>query len=297
MPAAYFRNSGLNLFLIAMALLFFLPSRLTAETKEESKDKTLHTIDSYVRYMPSRHLDGASGKVAIIESGAEYGYEFKAFDKLPVKLSIDSNYIGIKKTEDTLELPAHLVGVSFDAETTLPFFNFNKTYLRIGISPSFLGDDWDLDSSDFRIPSRYFLIYQPNEKWTFLSGIAYYPDFTYNFLPILGFIYKPNDKLTFNITPKRPNITYAFNNRISLFGEGGTSFDEFTVTRDNIKNISLLYRETHLGAGIKIKLNRYIQASLSGGGVFNRYLQYADSQGKVDIKNGAYTELRVEITP
>jgi hypothetical protein len=292
----YFRRFGFC-FLIAMALVTFSSSRLNAQTKDEAEGNSSQEIDSYVRYMPARHLDGSSGKIAIIESAAEYSYKFKAFDKLPVKFSMDNNYIGIEKTEDTLELPAHLVRVSFDAETTLPFFNFDKTYLRVGITPSFYGDDWDFDSSDFRITSRYYLIYLPDDKWTFLYGIAYRPDFTYNFLPILGFIYRPNDKITFNIIPKRPNITYSFNDRISLFAEGGTSFDEFTVTRDNLKNISLLYRRTLLGLGMKLKLNKYIRTSLSAGEVFNRYLEYADSQGKVDIKNGMYAEFRVEITP
>ncbi len=289
------RIIGVSFSMIMSALLIFVSYNSYAETENEAGDKPKHNVDSYVRYMPSRHEDGASGKIGIIESYAEYSYEFKAFDKLPVKLSIDNDYIGIEKTEDTLELPAHLVGVTTDVETTLPFFHFNKTYLRVGISPSFLGDDWNFRPSSFRIPSRYYLIYQPDEKWTFFAGVAYYPDFTYNVLPIAGFIYKPNDKLAFNITPKRPNITYSFNDRIALFVEGGTTFDEFSVTRDNVKNIALQYRETHLGSGIKLKLNQYIQASISAGGMFNRYLEYTDSQGKVDIKNGMYTEFRVEI--
>ena len=297
MIASYFRRAGLSLFIITVAALTFFSSRLNAETKDEAENKVSQAVDSYVRYMPARHEYGASGKVGIIESGAEYSYEFKAFDKLPVKLSIDNNYIGIENTQDSIELPAHLVKVSTDIETTVPFFKFNNTYLRMGISPSFYGDDWDFNTSAFRIPNRYFLIYQPNERWTFLYGVAYYPDFEYNILPIVGFIYKPNDKLAFNITPKRPNITYSLNDRIALFVEGGTTFGQFIVTRDNLKNIALQYRETHLGSGIKFKLNQYIQASISAGGEFNRYLEYTDSQGKVDIKNGLYTEFRLQIRP
>ena len=285
---------SLGLFII-IAALTFLSSRLNAETQDEAENKPSQAIDSYVRYMPSRSVDAASGKVEIIESDAKYSYEFKAFEKLPVTLSIDNNYIGIENSLSNLELPAHLVGVTTDIETTLPFFHFNKTYLRIGISPSFYGDDWNFNTSAFRIPHRYFLIYQPNDKWTFLSGVALYPDFEHPVLPIFGFIYKPNDKLVFNIVPKRPNITYALNDRINLFAEGGSAFDEFIVKRDNLKNIALQYRETHLGAGLKFKLNQYLQASISAGGMFNRYLEYTDSQGKVDIKNGLYTEFRVEI--
>lgn len=286
---------SLGLFII-IATLTFLSSRLNAETQKEAKDEPSQAIASYVRYMPSRSVDAASGKVEVIESDAKYSYEFKAFDKLPLTLSIDNNYIGIENSLDSVELPAHLVGLTTDIETTLPFFNFNKTYLRIGISPSFYGDDCDFKASAFRIPSRYYLIYQPNSKWTFLSGVAVYPDFEIGVLPILGFIYKPNEKLVFNIIPKRPNITYSLNDRISLFAEGGSALNsEFEVTRDNTKNIVLRYKEMHLGTGIKFKLNRYIQTSISAGGMFNRYLKYRDSQGKVDIKNGLYTEFRIEI--
>jgi hypothetical protein len=129
-----------------------------------------------------------------------------------------------------------------------------------------------------------------------LSGIAVYPDFEDEVLPIVGFIYKPNDKLSFNIVPKRPNITYALNNRVSLFTEGSLALNkEFEVKRDNAENVVLTYKETRLGSGIKFRFNRYIQASVSAGGLFKRRLRYRDNQGKVDIKDGLYTEFRVEI--
>ena len=214
---------------------------------------------------------------------------------MPLKLSLDNKYICIENTT-TVKLPAHLVGLTTDIETTFPFFNVDKTYLSLGVSPSFYGDDWSFRTSGFRLPSRAFLIYQPTEKWTFLAGVAFYPDFENEVLPILGFIYKPNDKLTFEITPKRPNISYILNDKITLFAEGGSTFSEFEVSKDNLKNVVLRYRETHLGAGIKYKVNKFIESSLSCGGIFGRSLKYRDdSLGEVDIKNGTYAELRLEI--
>jgi len=275
-----------NKFMIIAALLFLLPALLNAETKTE--------LDSYFRFMPSRKTDGPSGKVEIMEADSKYSYTFKAFDELPIKFSLENKYIGIENSTE-VELPAHLAGLSTDIETTLPFFNFNNTYIRFGVSPSFYSDDWDFPASSFRIPSRAFLVSQPDDKWTFIAGVAVYPEFEYDILPILGFIYKPNDKLSFNITPERPNISYSFNDRVTLFAEGGTSLDEFEVAKDNLKNAVLQYREVHLGAGIKYKVNKFIQSSLSVGGLFNRYLEYKDSLGKVDIKNGVYTEFRVVI--
>ncbi len=296
---------------IVLSVLLFFQKPIIAENQ----------IDSYFRYIPSRSVDAQSGKVEISEADTEYSYEFKAFDKLPIKLSLDNKYIGIENTT-TVKLPAHLVGLTTDIETTLPLFmvqesikhfpiplrkllkviaegdflDVDKTYLCLGMSPSFYGDDWSFRTSGFRLPSRTYLIYQPTEKWTFLAGVAFYPDFENEVLPILGFIYKPNDKLTFEIVPKRPNISYILNDKTTLFAEGGSTFSEFEVSKDNLKNVVLRYKETHLGCGIKYKFNKFIESSISAGGVFGRSLKYRDdSLGEVDIKNGVYTELRLEI--
>lgn len=253
-----------------------------------------HKLDSYFRYLPSGKAEAQTGKIAIIEADSEYSYVFRAFDKLPVKFSLDNRYIGIENST-VVELPAHLVGLSSDLETTLPFFKFEKTYLGLGVSPSFYGEDWDFESSQFRIPSRYFLIHQPNKEWVLIAGVAVYPDFEKKVWPIVGFIYKPNDKLTFNIMPKRPNISYLLNKKVTLFTEGESSFGEYEVTKDNLKNAVLQYKEMRLGAGLQYKISKAVQMSFSVGGVFNRSLKYRDSLGKVNIKSCVYSEFRLEM--
>jgi len=282
------------LWIIALALIFFC-SALDVFAAGDSSGYPRKSPDAYLRYMPSRSAKTVSGKIEIIESGAQYSYGFKLFDKLPVALSLDTQYIGIENTTE-LELPAHLVGLTNDIETTLPFFGFAKTYLRLGISPSFYNDDWDFETSNFRIPMRYILIHQPNAKWTLICGVAVYPDYENEVLPILGFIYQPNDRLTFNIVPKRPNISYLVSDRLILFAEGGSSLNsEFEVTKDNLQNVVLRYSQMRLGSGLKFKINEIIQSSISAGAVFNRTLKYRDSLGKVNLKDGFYTEFRLEM--
>ncbi|MEI6631175.1 MAG: hypothetical protein WCL25_01000 [bacterium] len=266
-------------------ILFFLTPAAYAQIESES----------YIRYLPGRSAETISGKVGITQAESECAYEYKAFGKLPVKFSLATQYIGIKNTT-AVELPARLIGLTTDVETTLPFFRFNKTYLRLGVSPSFYADDWDFPASSFRIPLRSFLIYLPNPRWTFLAGLAVYPDFERKVLPVLGFIYKPNDRLSFNILPKRPNISYALGDRVSIFAEGGTSINsEFEVDQGNLKNTVLLYKENRLGLGVKFTPGPHIESFLSLGGVFNRTIKYKDSLGKVNIKDGMYAEFRIGI--
>ena len=286
----YIKRRGWGVFVMALILVSFY-SPLNAET---GKDNFQFRLDSYTRFMPSRKVDAQSGKVELIGASGEYSYEFKVFDKLPVKVSLDNEYIGIEDSV-SVDLPAHLVGIGTDIETTLPFFNFHETYFRLGIAPSYYSDDLEARSSAFRIPMRYFLIHRPNDKWTFIAGVAVYPDYEDEVWPILGFIYRPNEKLEFNLVPKSPNITYFLNDKLALFAEGGITSDEFEVTRNNVKNVVLCYKETRLASGIKYKINPHIKASLSAGGVFNRFLKYRDDQGKVHIKNGFYSEFRLGI--
>jgi len=287
-----FWESALNL--LTVIVLIFFGCVLSFAAEDKTRDDFNNEFDSYVRYSASRSIKADSGKVGIIKSESEYSHELKLFEQLPVKLSLGYQYIGINDTVK-LKLPAHLTGVTTDIETTLPLFSLSKTYLRLGVSPSFYGDNWDFNSSNFRIPSRYIIIYKPNEKWTFLCGVAVYPTYENPVFAIGGFIYKPNDKLVFNIVPNRPNVAYSVNERITLFTEGDLYVEEFRVSRGDPKDVVLRYAEARLGSGIKFKINDSIYSSFSAGSLFNHYLRYRDSQGKVGIKNGLYTEFRVEV--
>lgn len=254
-----------------------------------------HEINSYLIYILSSKAKAGAGKVEIIESGFEYNYEFKLFGELPVTLSLENEYININDTV-ALELPSKLVGLSTGLETILPFFNFEKTYLNLGINPSFYADTYSFKTSAFRMPSDIFLIYNPKEQWVFIAGVAVCPDFKNAVLPIAGCIYKPNDKWAFEMTSDASNVTYSPNNKISLFLEVTNPIgSEFEVKRDQRQGVVLEYNEMLAGAGIKYRANKFIQASLLLGGAFNRYIKYRDEDGKVSIENSLYTEFRVDV--
>ncbi|TRZ96116.1 hypothetical protein D4R78_01690 [bacterium] len=252
-------------------------------------------LDSYLRFMPSQGADAQSGKVSVTESASEYSYEIKAFGKLPVEFAVGTRYIGINNTT-LVKLPAHLTEAAIGMETVLPFFNVDKTYFTIGLAPSFFTDNWNFHASSFRLSQRYFFIYQADEKLAFVCGVEVIPDFEDPVSPILGFIYKPNERLAFNITPDRPEISYVLNNKLTVLLEGDRQTREFEVSKDGIKNTVLKYNEMHLGAGLRYKPNKHIKSSLTAGSVFSRSIKYRDdSLGKVGIKNGLYVELRVDM--
>jgi hypothetical protein len=276
----------------SVILFFYTPAHAETSTRESA---VFCEVTSFVRYMPGRGVHAVSGDVEMVQSVSECNREVTLFDALPVRFSLEIQYTSIDTTT-AVELPSHLTGIAAGIEATFPFFEFDKSYLRLGVSPSFYSDDWDLSPSSFRIPERAFLIYQPDGKWTYIAGIAVYPDFENVFLPILGFIYTPHDRLTFNFTPRDPHVSYTLTKRMTLFAEAGRPVNsEFEVTKGAMKNTVLVYNETRLGAGCKYAFNKYIQGALSAGGVFNRSLKYRDDAGKVAIKNGVYSEFKIVI--
>jgi len=259
----------------------------------EKEEYLPQELDYYARFIGTSGADGQSGKVGVIDSAAEYSYQLKAFGKIPVQFAVASRYIGINNST-AVKLPAHLTSAGFGIETTLPFFNLDKTYFTIGLAPSFSSDNWNFRTSSFDLLQRYFMIYQPNEKWVFVCGVDYYPRSRPQVSPIVGFIYKPNDRFTFNILPESPEISYLLNDKLTVFIQGDSTSNEYRVTKDNLKGVVLNYNEMHLGTGLRYKWNKHVTGSLAVGGVFNRSIEYRQKDiGKVAIENGFYTEFRL----
>lgn len=270
------------------------PQKLRELVVREKKDFN-HEFDAFFRYMPTESLKNQPGKISVMHADSEYSYEFKAFGKLPLQLSAEAEYIGIDADGAVpLSLPSHLTGVTLGLQVTLPFLNFEKTYLRSRFVPYFNTENWNFDSSSFRTASQTFLIYQPNDKLTLIAGLAHYPRNETEFFPIAGFIYEASDKLVFNIVPSTPTIFYQLTDRLSIFAEAGFSGGEFKVNKDGYDGAIMQYNELHGGFGLGFKLNKYFDLYLSSGYMFNRYLKYRDSLGKVNLKNSIYTEFRLE---
>jgi len=307
-------NAGL---LIAMALFLFNPAfaepvprkgnspeEVSKELRQQlekvvtevppAKEELIHELDSYARYMPKAGVKSMAGGVEIFETASEYSYDTKIADKLPVEFTLDTKYVGIDNSTQ-VKLPASLTKLAAGAEFTLPFFRLKDTYLRFYFNPSLLGSQWHFRSANFRIPMQYYIINQFNDKLIFIAGVQFEPEFEDSLWPLLGFIYKPNEKLTFNIIPENPNITYSLTKKIDIFLEGDNTDDEYVVDTGELKNKVLRYRELHYGAGLTYKMNKFIQASFSGGLVCNRFIKYRSDYGKVNIKDGPYINLRVDI--
>jgi hypothetical protein len=236
------------------------------------------THEASARYMPAQDTGIAGGSLAVVESDAESSFSTYVAGKLPVTRA--------------------LTALSAELTATAPFFKVKNTYIRCTVTPSFSGEDYAFDTSSFRIPSRYLLIYRPNSVFTYIAGLAYYPEYETEVFPIAGLIYQPSERWRFDLNPRRPSASYRATERCTLFADaGGSLSSEFEVTRGNEKRVILQYRELHAGTGVRLRLSSAVTASISGGYSFNRSLRYGDGIGKVTVDNSAYGEVRIKVTP
>lgn len=251
--------------------------------------------DSFFRYVPVSSAHDQAGKVGITHSASEFSYTYKAFGQLPIEFSLNGEYIDANANDAlVVSLPSHLTATEFAVQATVPFFNINNTYLRVKLQPGFYSDNWNFRPNSFRLDNYTYLIYQPDEKWVFVCGVGSSPGTEDPVFPIAGVIYKPNEKLAFNIIPSTPNISYAINKCATVFVNGGFSSNEYKVLKDGYRGAALQYNEIHAGGGIKLSINKYLDAYLGSGYMFNRYLKYRDSLGKVNLENNIYSEFRIE---
>ena len=265
-----------------------------SKTIVEEEEFFAQNLDTYARCLPYSGADAQSGKVGIIDTATEYSYTIKALDKIPVEFGLATRYIGIKNTT-AVELPKYLTSFTFGTETTLPFFNFKYTYFTLGLAVRFNGDNWNINHDTLSLNQRYFFIYQPNKQLTFIGGLSVAPGDRDTFTPIVGFIYRPLDRLTFSIIPAQPEIAYGLTEKLTAFAQANISRDEYAVNKGGLKNIVLEYNEIHAGVGLRCAFNKYVQGSISGGGVFNRLIKYRNDQGKIGLQNGVYSEFRLEV--
>lgn len=276
----------------------FLPikeSFIIQKKDRASESRVNHEVETRLTFFPQTKSKDGNSHISIIESNFDYSCEYKLFDKIPVTFSLSSEDIDINENSN-VPLPSHLIGLSTGIDVVLPFFNLDKTYINLGLSPSMYRDDWSFRTSSFRMPINTFLIYKPDDKWTFVGGLAYFPDFKDKFFPVIGFVYKPNEKLIFNFTTDDPSIAYSPNDKLTIFAQMELPLGaEFEVKHNDSENVVLIYNDTRIGLGVGYKINKFVSISVSGGGVLDRYIRYRDIDGKLSIKNGGYAEFSVDI--
>lgn len=249
------------------------------------------TVSVGTRRVYSSDVDAVSGEVAVTETGFNFTREFKTSAGMPVEYALDVGHIDIED-DVPVDLPSHLESRSLRAgvKFPVPFIEDDRYFMGIDVSPTFNTDGYTWKSGAFRLPFRSYLIYKESDDFILVGGVSVRPEYDVDVIPILGLIYKPNDRLSFNLASDDPDISYKLDDATTLLWEFGYTFEEYEVTRGSQEGVVLEYRDISTGIGIEHAFNEHITAALSVGGVFGRWLEYKDDAGKVVPDAGIYAD-------
>jgi hypothetical protein len=177
----------------------------------------------------------------------------------------------------------------------VPFVSSNEHFIAIDVMPSWYSDESSLTRSAFRLPFRTYLIYKPSDTFVFIAGAQIDVDADTPVFPVIGFNYQPNDRLDFQLASTEPTITYKLDDHWAVFAEYDAKLDEYVVTRAGQKGVVLKVREATFGGGLKFKIEKWLDASLSTGLNTMRQFAYLDNVGKVDVNSAPYIKARLSM--
>ncbi len=236
------------------------------------------------------------GQISVNQNDFEISYDDKAFDILPVVLEFDYKHLDINENLP-VNLPAHLEGRKFrlGAKFPIPFVESDVYFMGAEILPSWYTDDSTWTASSFRLPFRTYFIYKPSETFVFVAGVTINVNADTPVTPIIGINWQPNDRWDIHLASSEPTVTYKITDHWSLFAEYDATLDEYEVTRAGQKGVVLKVKEATLGSGIKYSIEKWLEASLSGGASLARRFEYRDGQGKVDPDSAPYLKARLSM--
>ena len=273
---------------IALGAMCFIPSQAYSSEDGASSEVMLKT-----RHIFESDVEATSNQIEINESQLEFRREIKA-GELPLTFGFVAKHIDINE-DLAVELPSHLEGDSLILGTKfpMPFSSSDRYFVGVDIFPSMYTDDGEFKSGAFRIPFRVYGIYKESADFIVIAGVSIRPDYDTTALPILGIIYRPNDRLMFNLASDDPYISYKLNEQLTALWEIGFVTDEYEVTRDGQGGVVLKYSELSTGVGLRYDVTSNLQTSLAVGGVFSRRIEYRDDVGKVVADGGLYTNFKI----
>lgn len=289
-------KNGKNILVLLLCLALTAPSAGWADEAQAMDPQSPLQINAAIqsRHIYSSGIEATGGEIGITSTNFGLGSKFKVAGQLPVEILLNIGHKDID-TDSPVDLPSHLEArrLKLAFKFPAPFVPDDRFFIGFDILPTLNTDGWGWEPGAFRIPFRSYLIFKENDDFILVGGMTVRPEYERQVIPLVGLIYRPNDRLAFNLASDDPNISYKLTDATLLRWEFQYAFDEYEVTRGAQEGVVLRYQEISSGFGIEHQLNEAFKGIVSVGGVFNRQLEYSDEVGKVAPDNGFYTSVRL----
>jgi hypothetical protein len=190
-----------------------------------------------------------------------------------------------------LDLPPRLHDAAID------FSHFrrvtNNWFVNLAVSPGYYADDHSFDSDDAcRINGRAVAVYDPTPELKWVIGATYVHGGWAKVVPVAGFIYEPNDDVSYEMVFPRPRAAWRLATSpvpgrdeywfyvLGEFANAIWAFDQSDGTDD-----MLAYRDFRIILGLERKIIGGLSHRIEAGYVFDREIKLASDGDEVDMED------------
>ena len=188
-----------------------------------------------------------------------------------------------------LPIPNHLQSVN--AKIALEYLVKGRTGFLLETEPGVYFED-DIRGNNFDAPTKLALAHPLSDTFTIVGGVAYSGMRSYQFIPIIGFVWQINDKWLVNMLPPEPRVIYTPSDKLSLWAGGELAGGSFRVderqTREkkSLNNAVLDYSEWRAGAGFICHAGP-CNIEFGGGYAFQRKFDFHRAEEGFETDQGA----------
>jgi hypothetical protein len=238
-------------------------------------------------WLPNSNSPDAGGKVGMSELKLKLGRGYRITSRLDLTPEFSYSLLHLD-APGAARLPEslHTVSLGLRGDYRLS----PKLSLSVLAAPGLSGDFLRIGGADIRARFGFSGRYNSSEKWTLLAGLIYQQGYrSLPVFPIIGAIYRPDDRWIFSLAAPRPGVTYLAGNGSRLYAGGEMFGGEFQLHEPALGARVIRYRDFRIVGGAQFPLGASFKADFSAGYAFSRRFVFYDilESNRPDIKVNA----------
>ncbi|MFH1067916.1 MAG: DUF6268 family outer membrane beta-barrel protein [bacterium] len=253
-----------------------------AELKRPMLSHEFSTDYSYAGKATLHQGDANLGKLDSQSSSARYILSYDLTDGLILRFGADWQRFsfGIPSgapVPNTLQSVAAVIGADIELS--------DNWLMRVEVEPGLYSDFHDISFDDVNMPSTIGFSYIVDKDLQWFFGVMVNPRSSIPVLPGAGVRWKFADQWTLMLLFPKPRLEYEVIEGLTLYVGGEIKGGNYQVGenfgskmgRTDLDNDNVAYREIHAGGGVAWRFLPFMKLELEGGWVFDRRLEYPQS--------------------
>jgi hypothetical protein len=235
-------------------------------------------------WWPRQDSERAGGSVGLYETRAKLARTLRLGRQLSLTPELSYSRTEISAPPAAL-LPRELHSASLGLRAD--FFASPQWSYSLFVAPTLAGDFRAIGADDLQVRLGLIGRYVASSKLVYLAGLIYQPgNHSLQLLPIMGAIYRPDERWTIGIAAPRPGVSYAATKQVKLQLGGEFTSAEYQLHQQILGARVISYRDFRVLGGVEFELSEIVKAEVAAGYAFGRNISFYEevAANRPDLK-------------